>query len=106
MAYYYNKNMQAHGGRLEGVVDLKEVPEPVWGTLTRDFEFRMADSLQEKPGKPRHASGNWHYNRSLFDKPRVPESLVIIPLFVDIVSKNGNLLSKHSAARPWRAGQR
>ena len=41
MAYYYNKNMQAHSGRLEGVVDLKEVPEPVWGTLTRDFEYRV-----------------------------------------------------------------
>ena len=39
MAYYYNKNVRAHGGRLEGVVDLKEVPEPVWGALTRDFEI-------------------------------------------------------------------
>ena len=57
MAYYYNKNMQAHGGRLEGVVDLKEVPEPVWGTLTRDFEVAMAEGFRRNPGRPRHASG-------------------------------------------------
>ena len=47
MAYYYNKNMQDHGGRLEAVVNLKTVPEPVWGTLTRDFEAAMEDKLQE-----------------------------------------------------------
>jgi hypothetical protein len=29
--------MQAHGGRLEGVVNLKVVPESVWGTLTLDL---------------------------------------------------------------------
>lgn len=92
MAYYYNKNMQAHGGRLEGVVDLKEVPEPVWGTLTRDFEFGMAEGLQEKPWQTEMCIGNWHYNRRLLEEHRYQKASSIIPLFVDIVSKNGNLL--------------
>jgi alpha-L-fucosidase len=92
MAYYYNKNMQAHGGRLEGVVDLKEVPEPVWGTLTRDFEFGMAEDLQEKPWQTEACIGNWHYRRSLFTNHGYQKASSIIPLFVDIVSKNGNLL--------------
>jgi len=92
MAYYYNKNMQAHSGRLEGVVDLKEVPEPVWGTLTRDFEFGMADGLQEKPWQTEACIGNWHYRRSLLEKHAYQKASSIIPLFVDIVSKNGNLL--------------
>ena len=60
MAYYYNKNMQAHGGHLEGVVALKEVPEPVWGTLTRDFEMSMTDSLQGKPWQTEACIGQWH----------------------------------------------
>jgi len=47
IAYFYNKNIAAHSGRLEGVLDLKEVPEPVWGTLTRDFEMSFADKLQQ-----------------------------------------------------------
>ncbi len=92
MAYYYNKNMQAHGGRLEGVVDLKEVPEPVWGTLTRDFEFGIAEGLQEKPWQTEACIGNWHYRRSLFENHAYQKASSIIPLFVDIVSKNGNLL--------------
>ena len=92
MAYYYNKNMQAHGGRLEGVVDLKGVPEPLWGTLTRDFEFGMEESLQEKPWQTEACIGNWHYNRAHLVNHGYQKASAIIPLFVDIVSKNGNLL--------------
>jgi alpha-L-fucosidase len=92
MAYYYNKNVQAHAGRLEGVVDLKEVPEPVWGTLTRDYEFGMADGLQEKPWQTEMCIGGWHYDRRLLENRGYQKPSTIIPLFVDIVSKNGNLL--------------
>ena len=92
MAYYYNKNVQAHGGRLEGVLDLKEVPEPVWGTLTRDFEMTLADTLQEKPWQTEACIGNWHYDRHLFETHSYKTAALMIPLLVDIVSKNGNLL--------------
>ncbi len=92
MAYYYNKNMRAHGGRLEGVLDLKEVPEPVWGTLTRDFEMTLADKLQEKPWQTEACIGNWHYDRSVFENHSYKKASLMIPLLVDIVSKNGNLL--------------
>jgi alpha-L-fucosidase len=92
MAYYYNKNMRAHGGHLEGVLDLKEVPEPVWGTLTRDFEMTLADKLQEKPWQTEACIGNWHYDRRVFESHSYKEASLMIPLFVDIVSKNGNLL--------------
>jgi alpha-L-fucosidase len=92
MAYYYNKNMLAHGGRLEGVLDLKEVPEPVWGTLTRDFEMTLADKLQEKPWQTEACIGNWHYDSRLFEQHLYKKASLMIPLLVDIVSKNGNLL--------------
>lgn len=92
MAYFYNKNVQAHGGRLEGVVDLKEVPEPIWGTLTRDFEMSLSDKLQEKPWQTEACIGNWHYDRSLFENHSYKKASLMIPLLVDIVSKNGNLL--------------
>ena len=36
--------------------------------------------------------GNWHYKRQLFDTHGYQKPSFIIPLFVDIVSKNGNLL--------------
>ena len=92
MAYYYNKNILAHAGRLEGVVDLKEVDQPVWGTLTRDFEMGLADSLQEHPWQTEACIGQWHYNHSLLDNHSYQTASLIIPLLCDIVSKNGNLL--------------
>ena len=64
----------------------------MWGTLTRDFEFGMADGLQEKPWQTEACIGNWHYRRSLLEKHAYQKASSIIPLFVDIVSKNGNLL--------------
>jgi alpha-L-fucosidase len=92
IAYYYNRNMQRRGGRLQGVVDLKEVPEPVWGALTRDFEMLMADKLEEEPWQTEACIGSWHYDRPLFEAHRYQKASLMIPLFVDIVSKNGNLL--------------
>jgi alpha-L-fucosidase len=92
MAYYYNKNVQRHGGLLEGVVDLKEVPEPVWGTLTRDFEASLADKLQEKPWQTEACIGGWHYDRQVFERHTYQKASFIIPFLADIVSKNGNLL--------------
>jgi alpha-L-fucosidase len=92
MAYYYNKSMQAHRGHLEGVLNLKTVPEPVWGTLTRDFEGAMEDKLEEHPWQTDACIGWWHYSRAIFEQHRYQKPSVIIPMFVDIVSKNGNLL--------------
>jgi alpha-L-fucosidase len=92
MAYYYNKNMQTHSGRLEGVVDLKEVEEPIWGTLTRDLEGSLTDTLQASPWQTEACIGEWHYKRSLFENHTYQKASLLIPLLVDIVSKNGNLL--------------
>ena len=92
MAYYYNKNMQAHGGRLEGVIDLKVVPEPVWGTPTANSKCPGPDKLQKEPWQTEACIGHWHYDRSVFENHTYQKASFIIPFFVDIVSKNGNLL--------------
>jgi len=92
IAYYYNRNIQRRHGRLEGVVDLKEVPEPVWGTMTRDLEMTLSDTLQEEPWQTEACIGHWHYDRALLASHGYQKAAFIIPMFVDIVSKNGNLL--------------
>jgi alpha-L-fucosidase len=92
MAYYYNKNLETHGGRLEAVLNLKTVPEPVWGTLTRDFEATLEDKLQKDPWQTDACIGAWHYSRPVFENHKYQKASTIIPMFVDIVSKNGNLL--------------
>ena len=73
-------------------MNLKQVPEPVWGTITRDFEAAMEDKIQEAPWQTDACIGHWHYDRSLLDDHRYHSPSLIIPMFVDIVSKNGNLL--------------
>jgi alpha-L-fucosidase len=75
-----------------GVVDLKEVPEPIWGTLTRDFEMSLTDRLQEEPWQTEAYIGQWHYNRTLLVNHTYKKASLIAPLLVDIVSKSGNLL--------------
>jgi len=60
--------------------------------LTRDFEMNLADSLQEKPWQTEACIGQWHYSRRLFENHRYQKASLMIPLLVDIVSKNGNLL--------------
>jgi alpha-L-fucosidase len=92
MAYFYNANVKTHGGRLDCVLNLKQVPEPVWGTVTRDFEMGLADGIQEKPWQTEACIGHWHYDRSVFENHAYQKPSLMIPLFVDIVSKNGNLL--------------
>jgi len=92
MAHYYNKNLKRHGGRMEAVLNLKTVPEPVWGTLTRDFEAALEDKLPKDPWQTDACIGSWHYSRPLFETHRYQKASTIIPMFVDIVSKNGNLL--------------
>jgi alpha-L-fucosidase len=92
MAYSYNRNMQRRGGKLQGVIDLKEVPEPVWGALTRDLEATLADRLEAEPWQTEACIGSWHYERRLFEQHLYQKPSLVIPLFVDIVSKNGNLL--------------
>lgn len=52
----------------------------------------MEDKLQESPWQTDACIGAWHYDRSIFENHRYQKASTIIPMFVDIVSKNGNLL--------------
>jgi alpha-L-fucosidase len=52
----------------------------------------MEDKLQEAPWQTDACIGAWHYDRSIFENHKYQKASTIIPMFVDIVSKNGNLL--------------
>ena len=104
MDYYYKKSVQAHGGHLEGVVDLKVVPAPVWGTLTRDFEMSLADRLQERPRQTEACIGlgtmtELSLRTKHIRRPRSP--------FLSLSHRQQEWQpSRHSSARAWRALQR
>jgi len=52
----------------------------------------MADRIQGEAWQTEACIGQWHYNRALFANHTYQKASLIIPLLVDIVSKNGNLL--------------
>ena len=92
MAYYYNANIHRHGGTLDAVFNIKNVPAAVSSTVVRDFEMRQADVLEADPWQTDACIGGWHYSRSIFEDHKYRTAEAMIHLLVDVVSKNGNLL--------------
>ena len=91
IAHYYNHNMQMHGGKLEGVMCIKERPfQGLYadGITTLDFERGKAGHILDEPWQTDDSIGSWGYNK---EAPYTTADAVI-DKFIDIVSKNGNLL--------------
>jgi alpha-L-fucosidase len=91
-AHYYNCNFAHHGGRLEGVINLKGVSAARRPALVEDYERGFADGIRPLPWQTDTCVGDWHYNRSLFEQHRYKTTGQVLRMLVDIVSKNGNLL--------------
>jgi alpha-L-fucosidase len=54
--------------------------------------MNLTDTLQEDPWQTEACIGDWHYRRALFENHTYRKASLMIPLLIDIVSKNGNLL--------------
>ena len=85
VAHYYNQNIKAHGGKLEAVYNCKQDPAPGW---VLDIERGQAKDIRRDPWQTDTCIGGWYYR--LGESYKSVET--IIPMFIDIVSKNGNLL--------------
>jgi alpha-L-fucosidase len=95
-AYYYNHNLAANGGTLQGVINIKEVPPNLAKSVVADIESGLAAEILPHPWQSETCIGEWHYQRALFDHPGeyggyLPPRQVIHWL-VDTVSKNGTFL--------------
>ncbi len=94
-AYLYNHNMARNGGKLEAVMTGKDLkgPDAVWRkALLLDLERGVTGGGESIPWQTDTCIGNWHYQRSLFDKHKYKSARSVIQMLVDIVSKNGNLM--------------
>ncbi len=95
-AYYYNHNLAANGGKMQGVITIKEVPPDRAKSVVADIERGLAAEILPYPWQSETCIGDWHYRRALFNKPGefggyMPPRQVIHWL-VDTVSKNGTFL--------------
>ena len=93
IAYYFNDNMRRHNGRLEAVFNIKNMPDGQHGEYrdgmcVLDLERGMLGSIRPLPWQNDTSIGPWFWTRDA--KYKSPDA--IIDAFVDIISKNGNLL--------------
>lgn len=95
-AYYYNHNLAVNGGKMQGVVTIKNVPPKLAKSVVADIERGLAAEILPHPWQSETCIGDWHYQRALFNKPGeyggyMPPDQVI-HWMVDTVSKNGTFL--------------
>jgi alpha-L-fucosidase len=91
-AYYYNSNYSYHDGKLEAVLNVKGLDDLRRPALVEDYERGFADGIKPQPWQTDTCIGDWHYDRSIFDRHRYKTVGQVVRMLVDIVSKNGNLL--------------
>jgi len=95
-AYFYNKSLKRNGGRMQAVLNVKDVPERLLKAAVADIESGLADAAMKYPWQSETCLGQWHYNRSLFEMPGefggyLPPA-TIIRWLIDTVSKNGTFI--------------
>jgi alpha-L-fucosidase len=95
-AYYYNHNLAANSGKMQGVITIKEVPPNLAKSVVADIERGLAAEILPHPWQSETCIGDWHYQRELFDKPGEYGGYMppreVIHWMVDTVSKNGTFL--------------
>jgi alpha-L-fucosidase len=87
-AHFYNANRRWNGGQLEAVINAKKTSLPRRRAFVLDIERAGAGTIDPLPWQTDDCIGVWHYRKGQNYK-RIED---VIRNFVDIVSKNGNLL--------------
>lgn len=91
-AHFYNSNMKWHNGRNEAVANAKRLPEEKQRGVVMDCERGALAGISPRPWQTCMCIGNWHYDRGLYGYNGYKTAERVVKTFVDIVSKNGNLL--------------
>ncbi len=95
-AYYYNHNLQRNGGKMEGVITIKNVPPRWTGSVVADIERGLSSGILPDPWQSETCIGDWHYQRALYTRPGEYGGYLpprdVIHWLVDTVSKNGTFL--------------
>ncbi|MHB8655785.1 MAG: alpha-L-fucosidase [Terriglobia bacterium] len=95
-AYYYNHNQAQNGGKIEGVLNVKNVPPRLAKSVVADVERGLAADILPYPWQSETCIGQWHYQRALFEKPGEYGGYLppgdVIHWMADAVSKNGTFI--------------
>ncbi len=90
-AHMYNNSIRRHGSQQMVVFAKKPRPQAM-GAFTLDIERSRSTEILAEPWQTDTCIGDWHYKRSIFEQHKYKTADTVIPLLIDIISKNGNLL--------------
>jgi len=95
-AYFYNHNLKTHGGKMEAVLNGKQVPDHLAKALVADYERGLTDGIMPYTWQSETCIGQWHYQRRLYDEPGEYGGYLpprdVLHWMVDTVSKNGTFI--------------
>jgi alpha-L-fucosidase len=92
VAYFYNHNLKTHGGKLDGVLTVKNVPDKLVKAVVADYERGVTNHIMKYAWQSETCIGDWHYNRALFLNHSYMKPVEVIHWLVDTVSKNGTFV--------------
>jgi len=95
-SYFYNHNLKTHGGRMEAVTTIKQVPDHLAKAVVADYERGLTSGIMRYAWQSETCIGQWHYRRSLLEQPGeyggYMEPRDVLHWMIDTVSKNGTFI--------------
>lgn len=92
VADYYNHSANRNGGKPNVVVMGKKLSASQKDAILWDVERGIPDRPQQKYWQTCSCLGDWHYNKTFYERNWYKSAQQVIDMLIDIVSKNGNLL--------------
>ncbi len=95
-AYFYNHSLRQHGGKIEAVLNVKDVPDRLAKAVVADYERGLTAEIMKHPWQSETCIGAWHYLRALHEKPGKYGGYLpprdVVHWLIDTVSKNGTFI--------------
>ena len=95
-AYLYNNSLKKNGGKMEAVLNVKDVPDRLVKAVVADYERGLTADIMKYPWQSETCIGAWHYLRFLYEKPGEYGGYLnprdVIHWLIDTVSKNGTFI--------------
>jgi alpha-L-fucosidase len=95
-SYFYNHNLKTRGGKIEAVINVKQVPDRLAKSVIADYERGLTDKIMPYAWQSETCIGDWHYKRELYTQPGDYGGYLsprdVIHWLVDTVSKNGTFI--------------
>lgn len=91
-AYFYNRGLEWHGGKVEVVATAKQLPADKAGAVLEDVERGFYSAIADHPWQTDTCLGDWFYDDKILAEHRYKSARTVVHLLCDTVAKNGTLM--------------